>query len=324
MPYIPSMKKFPSNTIDEMVPSPSATNERFFYRFIAPLLVAVAIVYSFGNLTLVLALQPPLMMPLEKLPSPHYGPFQQKVPFKNRYHFESIEEGMGHFPLWRIEEISKTNFHEMLLKNVPQQLQEKIRKYLPLGLKTAEKYQIDPFWVMAVMWVESHFNPNAKSHVDATGLMQILPGTGHFIHQLMGKPISPYLSYLFVKDPTYNVDMGAFYLKRLLNRFDNNYTLATVAYNMGPTTVQNRLRYRLPVGVNNLYLNKVRQAYFTLSRSYRLYLVNTRPVYTKTYASSPSRRHLKKYPRNLFWFIEGAPKPTSLALDDHHYKPSFY
>ena len=280
------MRRF-SNAVGGTVPSPLATREHFFYRFVAPALVASAVLYSFGNLTLVLALRPPFMMPLEKLPSPHYGPFQQKkAPPADRYRFDSIETGMGNFPLWRIGEISKPDFHEMLLTDVPRRLQKNIRKYLAPGLQTAEKYQIDPFWVMAVMWVESHFNPHAKSRVGATGLMQVLPGTGHFIHQLMGKPISPRLSYLFVKDPAHNVELGVFYLKRLLARFDN-YTIATVAYNMGPTTVSKRLQYRLPVGVNNLYLNKVRQAYFDLSRSYRLYLAKTPPTYVQTYASHP-------------------------------------
>ena len=162
---------------------------------------------------------------------------------------------------------------------------------------------------------KGHFNPRAKSHVDATGLMQVLPETGHFIQRLMGNALSPALSYLFVKDPNHNVDLGVFYLKRLLGRFHHNYTLATVAYNMGPTTVQKRLQYRLPVGVNNNYLNKVRQAYFLLSRSYRLYLVNTPPDYTKTYAAHPSRLSHKKESQDLLGFLKDT--PASLAWDDH-------
>ena len=307
------MKKF-SHTIGGMISSSTMASEHFFCHFIAPFLILAAILYSFGNLTLVLSLRPPLMMPLEKISSPHYGPFQQKkILPSNWYRFDSIKTGMGHFPLWRIEEIPKIKFHKMLLKNIPERLQKDIRKYLSLGLDTAEKYQLDPFWVMAVMWVESHFNPHAKSPMDATGLMQILPGTGHFIHQLMGKPISPQLSYLFVKDPVHNVDLGGFYLKRLLVRFNNNYTLATVAYNMGPTTVQKRLQYRLPVGVSNLYLDKVRRAYFTLSRSYRRYLVNTPPLYTKTYASRPPPEFSPP-----IWLLSGTSKPTSLTVDTHH------
>ena len=159
----------------------------------------------------------------------------------------------------------------------------------------AEKYQVDPFWVMAVMWVESHFNPKAQSHVYATGLMQILPGTGHFLHQKMGRSVSPKLSYELIEIPENNIELGVFYLKKLLTLFKGNYILATVAYNMGPTTVRKRLKYGLPVGVNNLYLNKVRSAYFNLSRSYRRYIVTTQPAYLKTYAAWPAPLNPNKH-----------------------------
>ena len=123
--------------------------------------------------------------------------------------------------------------------------------------------------------------------------MQILPGTGQFIYGLMGRPLNPQVSYLFVKDPQQNVELGVFYLKRMLKRFNQNHTIATVAYNMGPTTVQKRLLYRLPVGVDNLYLNKVRKAYIHLSHSYRIYLSKNPPPYTSTYISHP--RYQKKF-----------------------------
>ena len=293
----------------------------FFSRFMAPTLILLGVIYSYGNLTRVLSLKPPLLMPLEKLPSPHYGPFPTKKNphHQKRYRFESAQSGMGRFPLWRIEEIPPQKFHQMVLKDVPPWLKEGAQKYLSLGLDAAEKYQIDPFWVVAVMWVESHFDPQAKSHLDATGLMQILPGTGHFIHQLMGKSLPPGLSYLFVQDPHHNVEMGVFYLKRLLDRFGHNHTLATVAYNMGPTTVQKRLRYRLPVGVDNLYLNKVRRAYQLLSRSYRIHLVRNPPEHIRTYAAHPGALPPEKKIRDLFEFLppKNSQPPAYLAMDEH-------
>ena len=305
--YDPYMNKYPLTL--------PIGNGYYFYRFVAPALLLLALLYSFGNLTLVLSQRTPFLMPLEKISSPHYGPFQSPPPLGNWYRFNSAQTSMGNFPLWRIQEMPMSDFQQMMLSNVPPRLRTNCQKYLSVGLKTAEKYQIDPFWVMAIMWVESHFKPQAKSHMDAIGLMQVLPGTGHFIHQLMGTPLSPGLSYAFVKDPHHNIELGVFYLKHLLKRFKQNHTLATIAYNMGPTTVQKRLQYRLPLGVKNNYLDKVREAYFLLSRSYRLYVNNNPPEYTKTYAAHPDRIPSKSLPKNFLASL------SSLAWDDHIKNP---
>ena len=299
-----------SNALGGMLFAPLLAGERLLHNIIAPVLTIGAIFYSFGNLTLILSQQTPFLMPVHRISSPHYGPF----PFfpasqKSWYQFNTTPNGMGNFPLWRIEELPASRFHDMLTEGVPPRLQKNFLKYLSLGLENAEKYQIDPFWVMAVMWVESHFNPSAKSKVNATGLMQVLPGTGHFIQGLMGRPLTPQLSDFFVKDPQHNVELGVFYLKRMLARFNHNHTLATVAYNMGPTRVQKRLLYQLPVGVDNQYLNKVRKAYLNLSRSYRLYLAKNPAPYTTTYASHP--RYRKNEKKKLFWFIPPSKKQTA-------------
>ena len=309
-----------SNSIGGILLAPLSVGERFFHNIVAPLLTILAILYSFGNLTLILSQRPPFMIPLNKISSPHYGPFPSiKSHPKNQYHFNATPSGMGNFPLWRIEEIPAQRFHAMMTDGIPPGLHQPFLEYLSMGLKNAEKYQVDPFWVMAVMWVESHFNPDAKSRVNAMGLMQILPGTGHFIHGLMGRPLTPELSNIFVREPHHNVEMGVFYLKRMLARFKGNHTLATVAYNMGPTRVQKRLLYRLPVGVDNRYLDKVRKAYRRLSRSYRLYLTKNPPLYTRTYASHPQyRKKLSRNKKKLFWFLPSPKKQTAAyALKTH-------
>ena len=179
---------------------------------------------------------------------------------------------MGRFSLGPIARIEQEQFHKMLMAHVPPTLKKRMRSYVHWGLQMAEKHQVDPFWVMSVMWVESHFNPQARSKVNAMGLMQILPGTAYFIHKLMGRPIPFQPSNHLVQIPQNNIEMGVIYLKRMLRRFNNNYILATVAYNMGPTMVQRRLRYNLPVGVDNLYLRKVQRAYSRLAKKYRRYL----------------------------------------------------
>lgn len=90
---------------------------------------------------------------------------------------------------------------------------------------TAEKYNLPPSLLSAVIQQESGFNPNAVSSAGAQGLMQLMPSTA----QSLG------VSNAF--DPAQNVDAGASYLRQLLNQFGGSVPLALAAYNAGPGAV---------------------------------------------------------------------------------------
>jgi len=94
-------------------------------------------------------------------------------------------------------------------------------------------YQVDRALVFAFMRRESGFNPEAKSHVGARGLMQLMPRTASFVagdKSLRGKNRSK------LYDPTYNISLGQQYLSYLLNYegVNNNLFLLAAAYNGGP------------------------------------------------------------------------------------------
>lgn len=83
--------------------------------------------------------------------------------------------------------------------------------------------------LLAVARGESDFNPDARSHANAHGLMQILwPSTARHLGLNL-------LSELY--DPCKNIDAGARYLKELLNHYDGNVHLALAAYNYGPRRI---------------------------------------------------------------------------------------
>lgn len=177
------------------------------------------------------------------------------------YFFHKVKGSFGKIDLGHMDNHSKKEVRKLILQSVPGRLKIRLGRYLKKTMDLCEEYQVDPFWALSVMWTESHFNFKARSSVKATGLMQIMPATGKFLSRLLKLSTEETFVYEQIEDPSMNIEMGVFYLKRLLKLFKGNYRLATVAYNMGPGGVYRRLRLKLPVGVRNLYLDKVRRHY---------------------------------------------------------------
>ena len=112
----------------------------------------------------------------------------------------------------------------------PLEFEELIYRY-------SEEHDLDPFLVKAVIRVESSFIPDAVSPVGARGLMQIMPATAEDLAGRMG--IDHHEDDLF--SPAYNIRMGTFYLRLLIDYFGEQDT-ALAAYNAGRGNVGNWLR----------------------------------------------------------------------------------
>lgn len=123
---------------------------------------------------------------------------------------------------------------------------------------------VDPFLVLAIIQVESTFDPCARSSRGAKGLMQVMP------HRILGSSevrreyaFSQHLFY----DPHWNIDFGVNYLGYLLRRFGCLETALT-AYNAGPTRVSVWLSEG-DTAVATPYSARVFASYRTLKRGSR-------------------------------------------------------
>ena len=110
--------------------------------------------------------------------------------------------------------------------------------------KAAEKFNLPPELISAVIRAESNFQVRAVSSAGARGLMQLMPATA---------------KELGVKDSfdiEQNIDGGARYLRKMLDRFGGNVRKALAAYNAGPGTV---IKYngRVPYPETRQYVKRV-------------------------------------------------------------------
>jgi soluble lytic murein transglycosylase len=97
----------------------------------------------------------------------------------------------------------------------------------------AQNYGLDPALLAAVIYQESKFKADAESKSGAIGLMQLLPDTAKGIALHTGGSAFR-VNDLY--DPEINVRYGAWYLRHLLRKYDDERT-ALAAYNAGQDNV---------------------------------------------------------------------------------------
>ena len=97
----------------------------------------------------------------------------------------------------------------------------------------AQNYDLPPTLLAAVIYSESKFDADARSGAGAVGLMQLLPETARGIAMRTGGDGFVVSDLL---DPELNVRYGSWYLRNLLNRYDDVST-ALAAYHAGQGNV---------------------------------------------------------------------------------------
>ncbi len=108
----------------------------------------------------------------------------------------------------------------------------------------APEFRLDPELVLAVIQVESNFNPGALSPKNAQGLMQLIPETAERF------------GVRDAWDPEQNLRGGMAYLRWLLDQFEGDLRLALAGYNAGEGAVQ-RYQGVPPYGETQDYVRRI-------------------------------------------------------------------
>jgi len=154
-------------------------------------------------------------------------------------------------------------------------------EYRDLVIKYANENELDPILVFSIIKAESNFDPEATSHKNARGLMQIIDNTGIWAADTMG--IEDFrVEYLY--DPEVNIKIGCWYLKSLRNEIykyngEMNNDLVLAAYNGGIGNVQKWLKDK-KYSISGKSLDKIP---FRETENYVRKVNNYRKIYERLY-----------------------------------------
>ena len=131
-------------------------------------------------------------------------------------------------------------------------------------------------FTLAITRQESSFDPRARSHANARGMMQFLPATGRAVARQLGLPYSDERLY----DGDFNMTLGSFHLGDLTSDFGGSMLLTTIGYNAGPARPPQWIaRCGDPRGGAVDPIDFIECAPFTETRNYMMRVMENMQVY---------------------------------------------
>ena len=124
--------------------------------------------------------------------------------------------------------------------------------------RRARDIGLDPAYVYGLIRQESRFIMNARSHVGASGLMQVMPATASWTARRIGlRDFKPEQ----ITDRDINIQIGTAYLKLALDDFEGSVAMAAAAYNAGPGRPRNWRNgpvLEAPIWIENIPFDETR------------------------------------------------------------------
>lgn len=141
------------------------------------------------------------------------------------------------------------------------------KEYTEYVVKYSEQYGVEENLIYALIKAESNFNPNAVSHQNAKGLMQLMDSTA----EDLAKKCKINLKDKYILDPDVNIQLGTQYLASLLNKYEC-VEVALAAYNAGSGNVDKWIKdgiikadgsdiENIPYKETNTYVRKIMRDY---------------------------------------------------------------
>lgn len=123
-------------------------------------------------------------------------------------------------------------------------LDKRVSRFRSEVLKQSKRFKIDPAVAFAIIHTESSFNPNARSHIPAYGLMQLVPRSGARDAYSYVYKKDKLLTGRYLYNPENNIELGCAYIRKIryeyFKEIKNNeaaYYCTISAYNTGAGNV---------------------------------------------------------------------------------------
>lgn len=144
----------------------------------------------------------------------------------------------------------------------------------------AQQRNLDPFFVAALIRQESEFDPIVVSRAGAIGLMQVMPPTGRQLARELKLGVS---TNARLRQPLFNLNLGTFYLRKLLDLRGGALEETLAGYNAGASRV---VRWRT-WGDFRDPSEFIETIPFTETRNYVQIVLRNRDIYEWLYAKTP-------------------------------------
>jgi soluble lytic murein transglycosylase-like protein/TolA-binding protein len=188
---------------------------------------------------------------------------------KEKQFYKAYIDGFKLFQLSDLKNKDNASPTEAYKLIYPFYFQDIINKY-------SKEYNIDPLFVISMIREESGYDADAISHAGAYGLMQIMPVTGEDVAQrLKINSFEPKMLF----EPEINIQIGTWYMKNLMDTFDNNHALVSGAYNGGQGRMKQWLEELnlsdmdefiedIPIDETRRHIKKVMDSYYIYKELY--------------------------------------------------------